>query len=593
MQAETLPERRLGRPPIIRLQVLKSAGRLIAKGMTENQRASSRQEQMSSSCMIFPPLPRGRIWRPQTIAETSRAEPPRQASRPRSVNNRGRLLWAPSLALVSWLTFYAAPEAGCQTNNGELLSIQRLPADGYWIAGSSSLQSVSPLNNARLAAVAGDSILEFRGGYGALPTSLYLQTNSSVASIAVYSFPPSLSEEVLLPTPFGDFALMFTTTNPAMPREIWKGDLSLTNWTRVFKWPAASNVPPSTTVLRQGWSADTKGNIYLGEYNSDDAAYPDYQMHIYKGTNYGENWSAVYTFPPRNITGPDGGVRHIHACEVDPYTGHVWIATGDTDSQARIYYHTNALLPDADGIVRLTLVGSGSQEYRAVSLAFTENYIYWFMDAPSNPQKMFRIHRASSYPVLSPQTPTEQDYRECLGVFPDKPFYYSRVVKSTQGDIILVVSHYEDAARYGTTFREVDNWNRVFGIKESIDSTVQVQEVFAVRATAKFAYFDPMGQNSRGEIFFKSGDVAGVNTAAGYKGTLDWNDAPAYAGSNYLSLHLSWTSQTNSYYQIKGSQDLNSNGWYNVGLGFHGDGLTNWLYYSAGNQGDRFFRLGQ
>jgi hypothetical protein len=514
--------------------------------------------------------------------------------RPPLARERKGWLWRPGLAVASWLVFAAVLAVNGQTNNRSLFCVEQLPGKGYWIAGSSSLQSVSALNNIRLAAVVGDSILGFWGGYGAsAPTSLWVRTNSSVAPIAVHNFPPSLSEEVFLPTSFGHFALMFTTTNQSMPREIWKGNLGLTNWQRVFEWPAASNVPPSTTILRQGWDADRNGNVYAGEYNSDDAAYPDYQLHIYKGTNYGEKWSAVYTFPPRNVTGPEGGIRHIHACQVDPFTGHVWITTGDTDSQARIYYHTNALSPDADGVVRLTLVGGGSQEFRVVSLAFTENYIYWFMDAPTSPQKMFRIRRAATYPVLSPQTPLSEDYRQCIGIFPDKPFYYNRVVKSNAGDVILVVSHYEDAAHYNFTFREVDRWNRVFGIKESPDSTVQVQEVFAVLATARYAYFDPIGQNSSGEIFFRSGDVAGENTATAYKGILVWQDAPAYQASNYTGIRLSWSSQTNRYYQIKGSQDLQINSWYNVGLGFHGDGLINWLYYSAEKRSSRFFKFGQ
>jgi hypothetical protein len=496
------------------------------------------------------------------------------------------------LVVANLALFHAIPQGGCQTNQGTGLSIQPLPGDGYWISGNSSLRSVVPYD-LRPVGVAGDAVLGFRGGFGAkAPTSLWVQTNSSFAPTQVCSFPPPLSELAFLPTSFGYFALMLSPTNPALPRQIWKGDLTMTNWYPVVDtWPAPSNVPPSTITLQQGWDADPKGNVYMGEYNSDDAAYPNHQIRIFKGTNYGENWSVVYTFPPRDISGIDGGIRHVHACQVDPYTGDVWIATGDVDSQCRIYYHTNALLPDPDGIVRLTLVGGGTQEYRVVSLAFTENYIYWFMDTPSVAQKMFRIRRASVYPVLLPQTPREQDYRECIGVFPDKPFYFNRVVKSSAGDdIILVASHYEDASRWGD-FREVDKWNRLFGIKEMADSTVQVQEVFAALATEIYARFDPVGQNSRGEIFFRSGKVAGETGGGGHGGILEWHDAPPYAGSNYLSLRLSWSSQTNRYYQIKQSPDLGASGWSNVGLGFRGNGLSNWLYYSAPKQRAGLFKL--
>src|SRR5437899_12188545 len=102
-----------------------------------------------------------------------------------------------------------------------------------------------------------------------------------------------------------------------------------------------------------------------------------------------------------------------------------------------------------------------------------------------------------------------------------------------------------------------------------------------------------MGQNEEGEVFFRSGDVVGENTARAYKATLDWHDAPADAASNSVGVILGWKSRSNTYYQIQGSQDLSSNDWVNVGLGFHGDGLTNWLYYPADNRTTRFFKLVQ
>lgn len=499
------------------------------------------------------------------------------------------------MAVVSFLAFLVPAEGYCQSpiTPPVQLSIQRLQGNGYWIAGESTLNPVSSIPGIRLAAVAGDSVLGFRGA-GALqaPTTLCLLTNAAFAPARVYAFPTPFEEMRLLPTPFGHFVMMYVATNTSLPRTIWKGDQTLTNWSVVLDgFPISSNgvVPPSTTTLLQGWDYDRKGNVYLGEYTTDDTAYPNYQLHIFKGTNYGQNWSVAYTFPPRSVTGLDGGIRHVHACQVDPYTGDVWVTTGDTDAQSRIYYHTNALLPDPDGIVRLKLVGGGSQEYRTVSLGFTERYIYWFMDAPSQRQKMFRIRRATEYPLLTPQTPPEQDYRECIGVFPDKPFYYSRKVRSGADEIILVCSHYENAAHYGSSFREVDRWNRVFGIKEETNGTAQVQEVLAVLATGEFAWFDPLGQNSSGQIFFSSGNVDGEDLAIGYCGLLNWRDATPYLGSNYLGMLLTWASVSNGSYQLMGSRDMSS--WNNVGLAFKGDGLTNSLYYSAEKQGNGKFRF--
>src|SRR5689334_4140557 len=68
-----------------------------------------------------------------------------------SENHRFRL-WAASLVLLSSIAFFAALEASCQTNSGTLLSIQCPPGTGYWVAGYSSLQALTPINDIRLAA---------------------------------------------------------------------------------------------------------------------------------------------------------------------------------------------------------------------------------------------------------------------------------------------------------------------------------------------------------------------------------------------------------------------------------------------------------
>ena len=473
--------------------------------------------------------------------------------------------------------------------------MQLMPGKGGWIAGRSFLDSVNPIEHLLLMAVDRDSVFAFGDGVGYRPDTLYVFTNRISPITPVHQFPLFLQPTAVLPTTFGVFVLTGVHPRmPTLPREVWKSDLTLTNWTRVFdSYPTSSNgtVLPKSTILQQGWDFDQQGNVYLGEYNIEDTTYPDLQLHIFKGTNYGENWSVAYTFPPRSLPGLQGGVRHIHACQVDPYSGYIWISTGDNNFQSRIYYHTNALLPDSDGTVRLKLIGGGSQEFCAVSFAFTEKYIYWFMDAPSAPQKVYRIRRASEYPVLPPNPLPGEDYRECITVIADKPFYYNRVVRNGTNNIILVASVFEDAAQYGGTFKEVDRWNRVFGIKEEANDKVQVQEIFAVRAAAPYAHFDPVGQNSNGEIFFSSVQIAGVNIYQGYQGLLIWQDNANYLGTNRAGCILSWTAQTNNVYQVLWANEADAQVWGKIGVPVQGDGSTNQLFYSTDGECSKFFKL--
>lgn len=116
------------------------------------------------------------------------------------------------------------------------------------------------------------------------------------------------------------------------------------------------------SFLSQGWT-EKDGIVFYGEY----APNPNYEeMHIWKSTDDGKNWSIVYTFPA-------GSIRHIHAVQYDPYGDKLWVGTGDRDPECRIMYSED------DGNSFKT-IGQGSQEWRAVSLLFTERYVYWGMD---------------------------------------------------------------------------------------------------------------------------------------------------------------------------------------------------------------------
>ena len=115
------------------------------------------------------------------------------------------------------------------------------------------------------------------------------------------------------------------------------------------------------------------GTIYLGEYPLDSSATP----RVLASTD-GETWEPLLSLPD---------VRHVHAVQVDPYTGELWLTTGDTDEESRIYR-----LRDGE----LEVVGGGSQCWRAVELAFTPDTVLWGMDCVYAPEKhVFALDRES------------------------------------------------------------------------------------------------------------------------------------------------------------------------------------------------------
>lgn len=132
--------------------------------------------------------------------------------------------------------------------------------------------------------------------------------------------------------------------------------------------------------LHRGICEDKQGNVYYGEYflNSRRES-----VRLYKSTDGGKTFQAVYTFPPRSI-------RHIHFVQYDFYEDKLWIGTGDRDSECFIAY-------SKDGGHTFHKIGHGNQCWRAVSVIFTEKCLYWGsdagLDAPDSQNFIYRWER--------------------------------------------------------------------------------------------------------------------------------------------------------------------------------------------------------
>jgi hypothetical protein len=80
------------------------------------------------------------------------------------------------------------------------------------------------------------------------------------------------------------------------------------------------------------------------------------------------DWDLFYSFAR-------GVIRHVHAVQFDPFSRSLWIATGDRDYESTIGYFDKTVQSP-----RLITVASGCQMFRAVSLLFTRDYVYWGSD---------------------------------------------------------------------------------------------------------------------------------------------------------------------------------------------------------------------
>lgn len=106
------------------------------------------------------------------------------------------------------------------------------------------------------------------------------------------------------------------------------------------------------------------GTIYYGEYCFNPQRHP---MRIFCSKDNGDTWDVAYTFG-------DGEINHIHGIFNDPYTGRLWVATGDDDA-ACIFGYTE------DGFKTIVKEYAGSQQYRVCVPLFTPDEIVFATDS--------------------------------------------------------------------------------------------------------------------------------------------------------------------------------------------------------------------
>ena len=94
---------------------------------------------------------------------------------------------------------------------------------------------------------------------------------------------------------------------------------------------------------------------------------------------------------------PTYGFKHHHCCEIDPFTGIVYAATGDDDTAAAIYASQD------NGETYNLVVGPNEMKCRLLNFIFTEDYIWWASDSHAKRHALFRASRTADG-VLSEST---------------------------------------------------------------------------------------------------------------------------------------------------------------------------------------------
>lgn len=145
-------------------------------------------------------------------------------------------------------------------------------------------------------------------------------------------------------------------------------------------WDVTRHLPASSgpTGVLPTALCEHDGSLYVGEYPLDTSVTP----RVLRSDDAGLTWEPLFALP---------AVRHVHAIKSDPYTGDLWMTTGDVGDGCRI------------GRIRdgtFDVVGAGGQDWRAVEPVFTPDAVLWGVDS---------VYRETNPIYLLPRTETGEE----------------------------------------------------------------------------------------------------------------------------------------------------------------------------------------
>jgi hypothetical protein len=341
--------------------------------------------------------------------------------------------------------------------------------------------------------------------------------------------------------------------------------LDLKNWDKAYQLQMHGNIDMFDHYY------DQEANIcyvYVGEYSCNNA-----QSHnVYRGTVHPDgrqDWRTILSFDSiedyRKNKSLLTSARHVHIVKVDQATGDLWVGTGDEDIHCRI-------MLSRDHGDSFQIIGRGSQEWRTLSIWFSQNYAYWNMDS-HEPQKIFRLARTAYQPgesAITPQLasgytkpglkylveePTDiyrfparsgEIYLETEPRALDKDNFVI-ALNDSQYDKREIVAELSNGAQFGHCWvkngsgEELiimasapegnlrDMQGRIFGIKENSDGSTDVQELISVHpknpgasySVNMFTQLVPLFQDQSGLIYLQSRNLSWPGI---YIARLFWRD---------------------------------------------------------------------
>lgn len=297
--------------------------------------------------------------------------------------------------------------------------------------------------------------------------TLYKVVNGDFTNLEqLATFPEILANTPILDTPYGYFARgdkgytgSDTTTN-------------IYHSTDLKNWSVVHTV--GMTGLYHGFDFYFRNGtlyVYACEYGTNT----NHRFKVFRGTYTSSSngkWETIMECFSQNEYRASKenkpSVRHFHVATVDQRTGDLFVGAGDDNHECHLWLST-------DNGNTFKLLGSGSQQYRILSVWFTDKYIYWNMDSAAN-QTVFRLARSN----LGQQTP-QNDLKEKVAELYNGSHWYHCWAKDEKNEDIVVMGIAPEG-------QQRDWLSRLISFKELPNGKVEVNELTALPSSTPGVY---------------------------------------------------------------------------------------------------------
>lgn len=249
--------------------------------------------------------------------------------------------------------------------------------------------------------------------------------------------------------------------------DVIKVSQNLKDWTTIYK--GKRGVKNSLLLTEKGGDIVLIFIEYSTGRNIDDHRVLQYNYSTKELTVL----KTFFNTNSKRAKAPEDCIRHIHVIQEDPYTGYLYIGTGDSDGESGIFI-------SKDKGTTWGKMCSGNQRCRTLSFIFTEKKIIWNTDTHEK-QFLIAIDKKTNYRTEYPLLNSA---------------LWCTMSTEFKGRLIYIMSSNSEGALY-------DNNNRVYGI-EIIDEKPVVYNLLSSKSRTVYTQHFPICIHNNNIYFYYS-----------------------------------------------------------------------------------------